>query len=427
MAIMLTQLQPKHLRNVRRIAGKLVALTAVALTCGLAANALGNEKVLYAFKGKADGSGPDSSLISDNAGNLYGTTYAGGTYGFGTVFKLSHVSGHWKETVLYSFSGGSDGKNPMAGVVMDSAGNLYGTTVSGGLSNCLCGVVFKLDPSGVETVIFGFDQNGGDRPTADLLLDSQGNLFGTAQVGGAFDQGVVFEMIPQSHGTWTENVVYSFTRNSGDGTNPMAGLVQDKAGNLYGTTNNSNDGFGHGTVFELKRNGNTWTESVLYQFTGGSDGGAPEAGVTIHDGKLYGTTPNGGIGAGVAFQLQPVSGGWKESVIYTFSGRGRNAVSPFSGLIFDKSGNAFGTTAQGGWRYCDALGCGTVYKLTPQSSGTWQESVLYRFDGPGVGDGEYPTGSRLLQDAKGHLYGPTVSGGRKSCGTGCGVVFEVSP
>ncbi len=427
---MFAQIQPKQRQNAGRMAGKVIAAVALALTWVLGAQAAGNEKVLYAFKGTPDGSGPTSSLISDHAGNLYGTTAGGGTYGYGTVFKLSPVSGHWKETVLHSFSAAPDGNYPLGGLVMDRAGNLYGTTSEGGLScgiGVTCGVVFQVDPSGAETVIFQFDGADGLRPTGALIADAKGNLFGTTQDGGAYGNGVVVELKRGSGGTWTENVLYSFTQNSWDGTTPMEGLALDKAGNLYGTTYFSDNGLGPGAVFELKRSGSNWKESVLYQFTGGADGKGPVAGVTIHDGKLYGTTVYGGLGGGLVFQLQSGSSGWSESVIYTFTGH-PNGVTPSAGLIFDKSGNAYGTTVYGGWRYCDVEGCGTIYKLTPQSGGGWQESVVYRFNGRGVGDGEFPQAS-LLQDGKGHLYGTTAEGGRrKDCsGLGCGVVFEFTP
>jgi uncharacterized repeat protein (TIGR03803 family) len=426
MAITLNQLQPEPQQRVGRVVRKLVVIVAVVLTCVLSAHGTSTEKVLYAFQGVPDGSVPTSSLISDNAGNLYGTTSSGGTYGYGTVFKLSSTSGHWKETVLYSFSGASDGKYPYGGLVLDNAGNLYGTTLNGGLATCLCGAVFKLDPSGVESVILAFNDTDGERPAADLILDAQGNLFGTTSYGGAYGNGSVFELIPGSGGTWTEKVLYSFTSNSGDGSSPYGGLVFDKAGNLYGTTSSGGASGRYGVVFELKRSRNKWNESLLYQFTGGSDGGYPVAGLTFHGGKLYGTTEFGGIGVGVVFELQPVSGGWKETVLYTFQVH-KDGNEPHAGLIFDKSGNAYGTTSRGGWRYCSS-GCGAIFQLTPTSGGGWQETVLYRFNGRGVGDGEYPQGSRLLRDAKGQFYGTTSAGGGTGCnGIGCGVVFELFP
>jgi uncharacterized repeat protein (TIGR03803 family) len=421
---MLTQLQQPQ--KVGRMVRKLIAIVAAVLTSVLLAHAASSEKVLYAFKNTPDGSNPGSSLIFDTAGNLYGTTDGGGTNGFGSVFKLSPASGHWHETLLYSFSGTPDGKYPFGGLVIDSAGNLYGTTAEGGNSTN-SGVVFKVDPSGAESVIYSFSGTDGSSPHDGLIFDAQGNLFGTTEFGGAYGNGAVFELMPGSGGAWTEKVLYSFIDNSGDGANPMAGLVLDKAGNLFGTTFSGGIGVGYGVVFELTRSGNNWNENLLYTFTGSSDGGAPLAGLTIHDGNLYGTTVRGGMGGGVVFELKAGSGGWTESVLYTFTGH-PDGTEPYAGVIFDKSGNAYGTTAHGGWRYC-TIGCGAIFKLAPKSGGGWQETVLYRFNGHGVGDGEYPSGSVLLQDPKGHLYGTASRGGRGThCyGTGCGVVFELTP
>jgi uncharacterized repeat protein (TIGR03803 family) len=429
MAITLTQLQFKR-HTLWPVVFNAIITMAVALTSVCGANAASAERVLYSFRGTPDASIPTSNLISDDAGNLYGTTARGGISngygGNGTVFKLSPASGHWRETILYKFSGGSDGEYPSSGLVRDSAGNLYGTTSQGGSSSCGCGVVFKVDSSGAETVLYSFTATDGEYPTGGLIFDPQGDLFGTTSNGGTYGNGAVFELIPNSGGTWTEQVLYSFTNNSGDGSTPDGGVVMDNAGNLYGTTETGfNSSSINGTVFELKHSGSSWTESILYTFTGGSDGGRPFAGLTIHDGKLYGTTIAGGIGAGVVFELAPSSTGWTETVIHTFTGH-PDGTAPEAGVIFDKSGNLYGTTYSGGWRYC-FIGCGTIFKLTPKTGGGWQETVLYRFNGRGVGDGENSEAG-LLRDAKGHLYGTTpVGGGAKSCPSGCGVVFELSP
>ncbi|HXR14712.1 MAG TPA: choice-of-anchor tandem repeat GloVer-containing protein [Terriglobales bacterium] len=429
MAIKLTQLRFDYHKLWRTVFNSVISM-AVVLTWVCGAKAAGTEKVLYSFRGTPDASIPTSNLISDDAGNLYGTTARGGIsdgyYGNGTVFKLSAVSGHWRETILYKFTGGSDGKEPSSGLIRDSAGNLYGTTQQGGSSSCGCGVVFKVDPSGAETVLYSFTATDGEYPTGGLIFDSHGDLFGTTTNGGTYGNGAVFELIPSSGGTWTEQVLYSFTNNSGDGATPVGGVVMDNAGNLYGATETGfNSSSINGIVFELKHSGSSWTESILYTFTGGSDGGRPFAGVTIRDGKLYGTTVSGGIGAGVVFELQPGSSGWTETVIYTFKGH-PDGASPEAGVIFDKSGNLYGTTSNGGWRYC-FVGCGTIFKLTPKSGGAWQETVLYHFNGRGVGDGENPEAS-LLRDAKDNIYGTTsLGGGAKSCPVGCGVVFELFP
>ncbi len=428
MAIKLTQLQFEGYKLWRTVFSAIITM-AVALMWVCGAKAATTEKVLYSFRGTPDASIPTSNLISDDAGNLYGTTERGGIsdgyYGNGTVFKLSPASGHWRETILYKFSGGSDGKYPSSGLIRDSAGNLYGTTSQGGSSSCGCGVVFKVDSGGTETVLYSFTQTDGEYPSGGLIFDAHGDLFGTTTNGGTYGNGAVFELVPNSDGSWTEKVLYSFIDNSGDGATPEAGVAMDNAGNLYGTTEAGGNNPGDGTIFELKHSGSSWTESILYSFTGGSDGSRPFAGLTIHDGNLYGTTIAGGSGAGVVFELRRGSTVWTETVIYAFKGH-PDGTSPEAGVIFDKSGNLYGTTYSGGWRYC-FIGCGTIFKLTPKSGGGWQETVLYHFNGRGVGDGENPEAS-LLRDAKGHLYGTTpVGGSAKACPFGCGVVFELSP
>ena len=281
----------------------------------------GTETVLYSFTGGSDGNGADAGLIADSSGNLYGTTIAGGKSGYGTVVKLSPGG---TETVLYSFCSlpnCTDGSFPIAGLIADSSGNLYGTTVFGGASGD--GVVFKLTPGGTETVLYSFTGGSdGANPYAGLFADSSSNLYGTAEYGGArsclgmnVGCGVVFKLSPSG----TETVLYSFTGGS-DGGNPTAGLIADSSGNLYGTTSAGASGsgcggkfdFGCGVVFKLSPNG---TYTVLHSFTGGSDGGVPLAGlIADSSGNLYGTTEGGGdlecntpdvpvLGCGVVFKL----------------------------------------------------------------------------------------------------------------------------
>jgi uncharacterized repeat protein (TIGR03803 family) len=254
------------------------------LGCGLAmallapldsAAAKGKEKVLYSFCSQThcfDGQAPRAGLITDKKGNFYGTTYYGGSYNYGAIFKLAPKG---TETALYSFEDGSDGYFPVAGLIMDSAGNLYGTTEDGG-TGCVttngCGTVFKLAPNGTETVLYAFT-NGSDGgyPEAGLIMDKEGNLYGTTDDGGANAYGTVFKVAPDG----TETVLHSFTGS--DGANPVAGLIMDKKGNFYGTTAVGGT-YGYGTVFKLAPNG---TETVLYAFTNGSDGGYPENGVIM--------------------------------------------------------------------------------------------------------------------------------------------------
>jgi uncharacterized repeat protein (TIGR03803 family) len=249
--------------------------------------------VLYSFNGGTDGAQPHAGLVRDAAGNLYGTTIrGGGGSNLGTVFKLDTTGA---ETVLYSFTGFPDGAKPRAGLVLDAAGNLYGTTYHGGASDL--GTVFRLDTTGAETVLHSFSGRDGQNPYAGLVRDAAGNFYGTTQNGGGdFAAGTVFKLDT----TGKETVLHSFTGGS-DGANPYAGLIRDAAGNFYATTF-TGGAYGFGTVFKLDATGN---ETVLYSFTGGADGGHSRAGL-IRDaaGNLYGTTGLGGaFSLGTVFKL----------------------------------------------------------------------------------------------------------------------------
>jgi uncharacterized repeat protein (TIGR03803 family) len=388
------------------------------------------------YGGPTDGAAPYDNLIADSSGNLYGTAILGGGSGCGVVFKL--VPGG-TETVLYSFTGGSDGGGPGAGLIADSSGNLYGTTEGGGVSGCggTCGVVFKLAPpataSGAwtETVLHAFTgspSDGGVPYFAGLIADSSGNLYGTTYFGGTSNDGVVFKLTPPAtaSGAWTETVLYSFCSLSScsDGEYPYAGLIADSSGNLYGTTFEGGAS-GEGTVFKLTPGG---TEKVLYSFKGyPSDGSFPYAGlIADSSGNLYGATYTGGntSDGGVVFKLTPpatASGAWTETVLYYFCSLSScsDGADPYAGLIADSSGNLYGTTAGGGAR----LG-GTVFKLTPPAtaSGAWTETVLYSFCSlSSCSDGAYPEAS-LIADSSGNLYSTTPSGGA----SGAGVVFKLT-
>jgi len=307
----------------------------------------GTETVLYSFTVGSDGFGPTADLIMDSSGNLYSTTENGGADGYGVVFKLAPDG---TETVLYSFTGGSDGKYPEAGLIMDSSGNLYSTTLYGGADKYGAdkyGVVFKLAPDGTETVLYSFTGGSdGEYPQAGLIMDSSGNLYGTTERGGAYDDGVVFKLAPGG----TETVLYSFTGSDG-GAYPYAGLIMGSSGNLYGMTPEGG-AYDHGVVFKLAPGG---TETVLHSFTGGSDGSEPQAGLIMgRKGNLYGTTYFGGTdGAGVVFKL--ASDG-KETVLHSFTGG--DGVFPSAGLLMDKKGNLYSTTQFGG-----AYESGVVFTL----------------------------------------------------------------
>jgi uncharacterized repeat protein (TIGR03803 family) len=283
----------------------------------------GKETGLYSFQGGADGSTPYAGLIFDGSGNLYGTTYLGGTGEGGTVFKLTQSGGVWAENVLHGFAGEpGDGSGPFSALVMDAEGNLYGTTPYGGLGR---GTVFELNSSGTETLLFSFPGGSdGDLPKAGLLMDAGGNLYGTTVVGGVNGSGTVFKLTP-SDGGWTESVLYSF-QGGADGRGPEAGLIMDGAGNLYGTTY-AGGSFSYGAVFKLAPSGSGWTQSVVYSFQGGTDGAVPKAGLVMDTaGNLYGTTSagggtgNNGSGYGTVFSLDKTG---KETILHSFTGGGR--------------------------------------------------------------------------------------------------------
>jgi uncharacterized repeat protein (TIGR03803 family) len=325
----------------------------------------------HKFASKKGGKYPYSDLILDAKGNLYGTTSNGGAYctdGCGTVFELSPTGGGgWTETVLYDFQGGTDGENPWGGLVFDKLGNLYGATRYGGIEGCCVGsgIIFELSPSAgggwTKTTIYEFTGGSdGAQPNGDLIFDGNGNLFGS-------DLGAAFELSPSaSGGSWTEKTLYTFPGYSGDGFYSDAGLTFDSQGNLYGTTGEGGT-YENGIVFELSQAAGLWTETILHEFTGGSDGGIPQ-GRLIFDkqGNLYSVVESGGDlscnppnGCGVIFELIPATGGgWNEDVLYSFTGADDGA-NPCGGLVFDKVGNLYGTASDGG-----QYGWGTVFELT---------------------------------------------------------------
>ena len=293
-----------------------VVLTQSAQAQKATAGGAWTEKVLHNFNHNGtDGYWPIASPILDAAGNLYGTTFQGGAYDLGTVFELTPTGGGWTETVLHTFSGYTDGGSPWAGLVFDTAGNLYGTTPYGG--DYYAGTVFELTPTAgggwTKQVLHSFspDCTDGYEPYAGLIFDTAGNLYGTTSAGGTYScngsqGGTVFELTPTEGGGWTETVLHSFNSNGTDGIIPYASLVFDTAGNLYGTTV-SGGTYNYGTVFKLSPGEGGWTETVLHTFNG-TDGAAPYAGL-IRDaaGNLYGTTFLGGAyGGGTVFELTPI-------------------------------------------------------------------------------------------------------------------------
>jgi uncharacterized repeat protein (TIGR03803 family) len=389
----------------------------IALQTGTV-NAAPSFSSVFSFDG-LNGSNPNGKVLFDTQGNLYGTTYNGGTNGVGTIFKLTAGPGGFTESVLFNF-GGLNGAHPTAGLVMDANGALYGTasTRSGKLS----GVVFQLTPSGgayTYQVIHSFGAAGdGDYPNCDLVFGPKGTLYGTTVFGGVEGFGTVFELTPPAQGqtTWTESVIYSFTGGL-DGDGPYAGVVFDTAGNLYGTTaaGGTIAGLtGNGSVFKLAPptvQGGSWTETTLYDFLGTTDGNHPFCELLIGSkGAIFGTTFIGGAANGVVFELvPPVTPGnpYTEKVVYTF--QGTDGANPSDALIEDANGNLFGTT--GG---AVAGNNGNVFKLTPTGSGTFTETVLYTF--AGGSDGQTPLAS-LVQDQSGALYGTAFYRGAGGTGS----------
>jgi uncharacterized repeat protein (TIGR03803 family) len=323
--------------------------------------------VLYTFQGGTDGASPRASLIRDAKGNLYGTTYYGDTFNDGVAFKLNTTR---KERLLHTFDG-ADGAQPWAALVRDSAGNLYGTTYNGGVSGY--GLVFKLDTKGNETRLYSFTGGAdGGNPRASLVRDSAGNLYGTSIFGGASGKGTVFKVDM----TGKETVLYSF-KDGVDGGYPWAGLVRDAAGNLYGTAVSGGTS-NLGVVFKLSKTGK---ETVLHSFAGGTDGVFPASGNLLRDsaGNLYGTTPEGGApNFGVVYKLDKTGA---ETVLYTFTGQSDGGHS-IAGLVRDPAGNLYGTTD-----FSPNFGYGGVFKLSPSG----QLTVLYNFTGKADGEPTYAT------------------------------------
>lgn len=408
--------------------------------------------LLHNFTGSPDGSNSPAGLVEDAAGNFYGTTSQGGitggacrTLGCGTVFKTDEAG---KEAVLHRFAGQPDGATPLAALVLDAAGNMYGTTSQGGTSNL--GTVFKVDSAGNESVLYSFmgEPDGAD-PVADLVLDATGNIYGTTSLGGSSNLGTVFKL--DSAGK--ESVLYSFSGEP-DGSTPMTGLILDENGNMYGTTfeggagpctvtkrDRSTPHATCGVVFELDSTG---TETVLHNFTGEPDGANP-AGDLVRDntGNLYGTTSAGGtvcitiapplpgqgpstvLNCGTVFKLDPTG---KETLLHSFNGAPDGAI-PFGALIRDATGNLYGTTSQGGTGACwvssglvgsENLGCGSIFEVAAAGSAR----VLYSFTGTGL---DWAPKAGLALDPSGSVFGTATQGGVTGgeCGDfGCGVAFK---
>jgi uncharacterized repeat protein (TIGR03803 family) len=442
---------------------------------GSLAKASWKEKVLYSFQGGTDGSTPAGGVVFDAAGNLYGATEQGGgsdckpTGYCGTVFQLKPPTNQgdpWTETLLHVFAGVTatepDGADPAGGLVIDAAGNLYGTTAYGGSGNCVlvgiqggCGTVFELEPPKTKGGAWAYKilyslQGGKDGhfPWGDLVFDGAGNLYGATQFGGGYGScdspfyqfcGTVFEMSPPKikGGKWTEKVLHGF-KGGTDGANPNGGLLLDSKGAVYGTTFSGGGSnckttysVGCGTTFKLNppsKNGGAWSEKILRRFEGGTDGAAPNGGLASDaQVALYGSTSAGGNGDGTVFKLARGGNGgsWVETLLHRFRNCGiSDGCDPVGRVWFDSAGHLYGATCCG-----SSTGGGTIFRLSPSKLGVWAFSVLHSFTGKP--DGFYPAATLIFAHA-GVFFGATQYGGSgqgdQNCGSdGCGVVFQMSP
>lgn len=359
-------------------------------------------KIFYAFKGGSDGAYPTGNLLQDAMGNLYGAAAIGGPpLCYGTIFKLDSTG---KKTVMHCFTGSPDGSIPNGGLIQDTDGNLFGTTYEGGVADN-CGIVFKLGKNGKETVLYRFNRLDACSPFAGLVRDARGNLYGTTYVGGVYNDGTVFKL--DTTGALT--VLHSFNWEL-DGDMPLAGLLMDAAGNLYGITE-----FLAGYSGDVFKVSSTGVFTVLHAFTSPpEDGRYPAAGLFRDKaGNLYGTTQAGGSGGdnGTVFEIDKDG---VETLLFSFGGS--DGEVPQAALIRDQKGNFYGTTFEGGPGHCGGYyGCGTVFTLDTNG----KERVLHDFD---YTDGSQPDGG-LIWDRQGDLYGTATDGGP----FGHGVVFKITP
>jgi len=411
-----------------------LACVRLALPPNVAATS--SAKIIYSFAGGADGAFPESDLIMDSAGNLYGTTNGGGAGGCGTVFELTRAKDGWKHEVLYNFANSSnDGCGPTAGLIFDSAGNLYGTTGGGGVTNCYgsgCGTVFKLAPNSrggwTESVLYSFTGTNGDsgNPNTDLVFDHQGSLYGTTSGGGGsygYGCGAIFKLVPNPDGTWTEATIYVFACYPTDASLPITPIVLDTDRNIfgateYGGTEQCAEGAfrGCGAVYKLTPNsGGGWTETLLYNFHRFQGTAKNPAGGFLFtaDGRVLGTSVEGGDRYGAFFQLEQTKKGWEQTVLYRFYGSPDGAY-PVGRLAMGLSGNLYGVTVEGGAN--QSVGGGTVFELE-HVSGHWKEHVLFSATNTAYNPQAGPT-----VDPQGHVYG-TFAGGNKNFGA----VYEIIP
>ncbi len=371
--------------------------------------------ILHTFTDGADGALPFAGITFDQQGRIYGTAATGGSHLAGVVYRLVHQGESWVLSPIYTFQGKSDGAAPYSRVVFGPDGLLYGTTSSGGAENF--GTVFSLRPPATackaalcpwtETVLYSFTggADGGDPEYGDLAFDKAGNIYGTAYLGGNSGNGVVFKLTPSGSG-WTQSVLWRFSGGS-DGAGPLSGIIFDNAGNLYGTTSYGSSSY-LGTVYELSPTQSGWSQTTLYSFTESDTGGG--AGGLIMDarGNLFGIT--GFVGA--AYELTPRDGSWSFTLLQTFTGGGY--PPSLAAPTFDSQGNLYGPVPSGG-----GAGYGEIFKLAPAGN-EWIYSPFYQFESVN-GSGVFPIGA-ITFDANGNMYGTTEEGGN-----GEGTVWEITP
>jgi uncharacterized repeat protein (TIGR03803 family) len=411
------------------ISASLLAVALIAIITGMGQTAQSQTyNVIYNFTGGVDGAYPYAGLTINASGHIYGTAFAGGANGYGTVFSLHNHEGNWALRPLYPFVGGNDGEGPDARVTIGPDGALYGSTSAGGGGPCYpsngytgCGTVFSLSPparapatalySWTPTILYSFSGSDGEYPQGDLTFDQAGDIYGTTVDGGSAGWGLIYSLTP-ADGGWTQNILYQ-AQGDGDGELPWGGVVFDQSGNLYGVFG-QNGPYGFGAVYELTPSGSGWSESTIHGFTFlGADGAIPQAGLILDSsGNLYGTTVHSLLGGGSVFEMVPSGGGWSYNFLYGLSGG--IGLGPYDKLLMDAGGNLYGTT------FGDGLyGYGSVFKLTPVF-GLWAYTSLHDFTGGS--DGGNPI-CRLALDSAGNLYG-TASGGGVN---GMGVIFQIAP
>jgi uncharacterized repeat protein (TIGR03803 family) len=384
------------------------------------------ETILHTFTGGSDANS-SYPLVLDSSGNLYGTTQAFG----GEVFQLApNGSGGWNYQVLYSFSApnqcNTDGCYPVGALTLDNSGNIYGVNGTGGANGA--GTVFQLSKDSKGNWSYGVIDNFGPEFSGDGywpragVVYRNGVLYGTTSYGGAYDSGCVFSLTLNQSGGWSEALLHSFANDSVDGVTPMTPVIFDPQGSIYGTTSHGGPS-SEGTVYELSANGSAWSEQILFNFTSSGYAVEPSA-LAYFSGRLYGSTAQSGqYNFGSIYQLSPSAGSWTQTILYNFAG-GKGGAFP-NGMVIDSRGGIFVTTSMGGGSGVCKLPpdpqnwyCGAVFLFTPTVSGTWKATILYRF---GNSHGSNPTG--LILDGSENMYGTTYTGG--TAGTQYGVVFKL--